>query len=143
MPFIMALGIGLSVSNTKAVIEAFWTRRQYRRGEAVRNEFVRTPKYAAAGRVAAGFKSDNITRPSAPAVWTLAKLAVPILELAFGVYISCFIFISIYYRYALFGLPFLLIFAAGYFYVGGSSLWVLWRMHRESRQGDVQPAVAA
>ena len=37
-------------------------------------------------------------------------------------------------------MPFLLLFAAGYLYVGGTSLWVHLRAHLESRRPLPQPA---
>ncbi|MEM1012917.1 MAG: glycosyltransferase [Planctomycetota bacterium] len=142
MPFIMALGVGLSLNNTRAVWEAIWTRRQYKKGGPVVNEFVRTPKYATNAKVRKQFNSDNVTREdgdrltAAPAVpkgtfWSFKSLGLPIVECGFGVYLSTFIFISVVYGYAIFTLPFLIMFAAGYFYVGISSLLVLWRMHQE------------
>jgi cellulose synthase/poly-beta-1,6-N-acetylglucosamine synthase-like glycosyltransferase len=140
MPFIMAMGVGLSLNNTRAVWEAIWTRRQYKKGgKAVVNEFVRTPKYATNGAVRQQFNASNLHTPvagssTAKPVWTLQKLGLPIVEIAFGCYMSCFIFVSIVYGYAIFSLPFLILFAAGYFYVGLSSITVLWRMHQEQQQ---------
>ena len=136
MPFIMALGVGLSLSNTRAVWEAIWTRRQYKKGGPVVNEFVRTPKYATNSRVKGRYNSDNVRRDASTVrassgFWTLKTLGLPIVEVAFGIYISCFVFITVVYGYAIFSLPFLVMFAVGYFYVGISSLLVLWRMHRE------------
>lgn len=140
MPLVMALGVGLSLNNTRAVWEAIWTRRQYKKGgKNVRNEFVRTPKYAINTAVKQRFNSSNIHSTEAAAanrkrakIWSLDKLSLPIIELAFGCYMSSFVFISVIYGYAIYALPFMVIFAAGYFYVGLSSLSVLWRMHRES-----------
>ena len=147
MPFIMALGVGLSLNNTRAVIEAFTTRFSYAKGKKdVRNEFVRTPKYGVNGRVKGQYNRANVARdddldPTAAPIasaaefktpWTFSKLVLPILEIAFGCYMACFVVISIVYSYALFSVPFLFIFSAGYFYVGLSSLLVLWRMHQEA-----------
>jgi hypothetical protein len=47
---------------------------------------------------------------------------------------ASFVFISLYYHYARGSVPFLLIFAGGYFYVGFSSLYVLWRLQQEAEQ---------
>ena len=68
---------------------------------------------------------------------------LPIIEVAFGVYMACYIFISLKYHYALPSVPFLLIFSVGYFYVGFSSLSVLWRMHRERAAAIAEQAEAA
>ncbi len=156
MPFIMALGIGLSLNNTRAVWEAIWTRRQYKKGgKNVVNEFVRTPKYAINGRVKQRFNSDNVRREGAPTantaspasnIWTLKKLSLPIIEIAFGCYMSCFVFITVFYGYAIWSLPFLVIFSAGYLYVGLSSIAVLWRMHQEAQEAallnDESPVIS-
>jgi hypothetical protein len=143
--------VGLSLNNTRAVIEAVWTGRKYKKGDKnVRNEFIRTPKYATSGRVRAKFITDNlrdtierkdqipsisgsVTTPARKSnIWTLSKLMLPIIEVAFGIYMSCHIFISLKYNYAEGAVPFMLIFAVGYFYVGFSSLSVLWKMHQEA-----------
>jgi cellulose synthase/poly-beta-1,6-N-acetylglucosamine synthase-like glycosyltransferase len=114
MPMLMGLGVGISLNNAKAVLEAVW---EALRGNHKPSEFVRTPKY--------GMVGQN------------RKLMLPIIEIAFGFYMSCWIFISLYYNFALTSVPFLLIFAGGYFYVGFSSIVVLWKMHREaSRMAD-------
>ncbi len=151
MPFIMALGVGLSLNNTRAVWEAIWTRRQYKKGGPVVNEFVRTPKYATNSRVKKRYNSDNVRRDAktlsaarkSSGFWTLKTLGLPIVETAFGIYISCFVFISVVYQYAIFSLPFLVMFAVGYFYVGISSFLVLWRMHREHIAAAADAAVPA
>lgn len=41
---------------------------------------------------------------------------------------SCCIFISLYYQWGRASVPFLVIFAGGYFYVGVNTLWVLCQM---------------
>src|SRR4051812_41116930 len=87
MPVLMALGIGVCINNTKAVFEAIWS--------AIRRkptEFIRTPKYGVMGKDRSAFRAQS--------VFTFQRLMVPIIEVAFGVYMSCFIFISLYYRYA-------------------------------------------
>jgi cellulose synthase/poly-beta-1,6-N-acetylglucosamine synthase-like glycosyltransferase len=120
LPFLMALGVGVSLNNAKAVLEAAWTAW---RGKS--SEFVRTPKYGVTGR------ERGFSAPASP--WSFKKLALPIVEIAFGCYMSVFIFISLYYEFARASVPFLLIFAGGYFYVGFSSLAVLWRMHQDAQ----------
>ena len=63
-------------------------------------------------------------------------MMLPIIEVAFGCYMSCFVFISLYYKFARGSVPFLLIFAGGYLYVGCSSLYVLWRMQQEADEAQ-------
>lgn len=118
MPVLMGLGVGISLNNTKAVVEAVWTHVRRRP-----SEFVRTPKYGVTG-------GDGIRRWKPEAVWTFRRLTLPILEIAFGVYMLSCVYISVKYEFARASIPFLLIFASGFFYVAFSSLHALWRMHR-------------
>ena len=130
LPFIMALGVGVCVNNTKAVIEAVIS--MIRRKPA---EFVRTPKYGVTG------KQRQRTLREAPK-FNFSKLALPIVEIAFGLYMTCFIVISIRYGTALTTIPFLMIFAGGYFYVGFSTLQVLYQRHQEALSAVIAvPAV--
>ena len=131
LPVLMGLGVGISLNNTKAVFEAIWSaiRRQT-------SEFVRTPKYGVTN-------SASDTRIRAAQVFTLHRLALPIIEIAFGLYMSCCIWISLWYGFGRGSVPFLVIFAGGYFYVGFSSLYVLWRMQQEAEDqlADAEPEV--
>ena len=120
MPMLMALGVGVCINNTKAVFEAIWS--SIRRKPT---EFVRTQKYGVTGKDRNGFRAES--------VFTFKRLMVPILEIVFGAYMCCFVFISIYYHYAVGSVPFLLIFAGGYLYVGFNSLYVLHRMNQEAQ----------
>jgi hypothetical protein len=124
----MALGVGVCITNTKAVIEAIWSAIHKKP-----SEFVRTPKYGVTGR--------DRGQVQAQSVFTLKRLALPIIEISFGCYMSVFMFVSMYYAFAPASIPFLLIFAGGYFYVGWSSLSVLWKMHQEA-QAQLEEAEA-
>ena len=131
LPVLMALGVGISLNNTKAVLEAIWSaiRRQT-------SEFVRTPKYGVTSSASAtGFRAAQ--------VFTLHRLALPIIEIAFGLYMATCIWISLWYGFGRGSVPFLVIFAGGYFYVGFSSLYVLWRMQQEAEDelADAEPEV--
>jgi cellulose synthase/poly-beta-1,6-N-acetylglucosamine synthase-like glycosyltransferase len=139
MPVLMGLGVGISLNNAKAVLEAIWG--------AIRNkpsEFVRTPKYGVTGQTKSRLRSSS--------VFTLNKLALPIVEIAFGCYMASCIWISVWYlcgfwpgqtKSGIASLPFLLIFAGGYFYVGVSSVWTYWKMHLESLREEELVAAAA
>lgn len=118
MPVLMGLGVGISLNNTKAVFEALWTH--FRRKPS---EFVRTQKYGVTGAV-------NLHKFKPQAVWTFKRLSLPILEIAFGLYMLCNVYISVKYEFGRASVPFLLIFASGFFYVAFSSLHALWQMHR-------------
>lgn len=126
MPVLMALGVGVSLNNCKAVIEAVWG--------AIRNkpsEFVRTPKYGVTGAQGRVWRQQS--------VYTLKRLSLPIIEIAFGIYMSCWILVSIVDDFCLSSIPFLGIFAGGFFYVGFSSLYALYKMQQD--QVVVAPVV--
>ena len=102
IPFLMALGIGLTITNTKAVLEALVGKE---------SAFARTPKYSVVN------KQDKIgaTKYRKRLGW------VPWLELAIGAYFAWTV------RYAVVNenyitVPFLLLFVLGYWYTGLMSL---------------------
>ena len=135
----MALGVGVSINNAKAVFEAFWSA--YKKKPS---EFVRTPKYGTTGSGRHKSRRDS--------VFTFHRLVLPILEIAFGCYMASCLWISFWYQCGILpgsdksgwaSVPFLLIFTGGYFYVGFSSLYALYQMNREAEQIDariVEPA---
>jgi cellulose synthase/poly-beta-1,6-N-acetylglucosamine synthase-like glycosyltransferase len=98
LPFLMSIGIGLAVNNTRAVIEALLGRQ---------SEFARTPKYRIEG------ESDDWMgkryRQSLP--------VQPLVELALGLYFSGAVFYAL--ANGIYGtLPFLVLFQAGFLYTG-------------------------
>jgi cellulose synthase/poly-beta-1,6-N-acetylglucosamine synthase-like glycosyltransferase len=102
LPFLMALGIGLTVTNSKAVMEALL---------GIKSAFVRTPKYRVAQK---GEKSQ------AAKYRKRLKLA-PWIELLIGCYFAA----AIYYTFTnhnYFTAPFLILFVVGYWYTGLMSL---------------------
>jgi cellulose synthase/poly-beta-1,6-N-acetylglucosamine synthase-like glycosyltransferase len=102
LPILMALGIGLTVTNTKAVMEALF---------GIKSAFVRTPKYRVAQK---GEKSK------AAKYRKRLKLA-PWIELLLGAYF----FVAILYTFSnnnYFTAPFLILFVIGYWYTGFMSL---------------------
>ncbi len=107
-PVMMALGVGLCVSNAKAVLEA-WLGKQ--------SEFVRTPKYG-------GSKGPACTA-SRPASRRRKHYALPLVEVGFGLYMTLCAIFSLMDSGAAVVTPFLVIFAFGFFYVGVSSLIAL------------------
>src|SRR6516165_8702334 len=102
-PFVMALGIGLSINNARAVLEAVLNRR---------SEFLRTPKYGVERRAQRSKKSR----------YTAIRTILPMLELLFAIYFSYFILQAFQNREFL-SLPFLMLFQAGFAYVALSSIW--------------------
>jgi cellulose synthase/poly-beta-1,6-N-acetylglucosamine synthase-like glycosyltransferase len=104
VPFLMATGIGLAVTNTKAVFEALIGKE---------TEFVRTPKYRLEAREE-GWESKKYVRHRAG--W------IPAIELCLAGY---FVFTTVY-SFALenyLTTPFLLLFFMGYSYMGTMSLF--------------------
>ena len=102
LPFLMALGIGLTVTNTKAVMEALF---------GIKSAFVRTPKY----RVALKGEKSQASKYRKRLVLT------PWIELLLGAYF----FLAILYTFSnhnYFTAPFLILFVIGYWYTGLMSL---------------------
>ena len=102
LPVLMALGIGLTVTNTKAVMEALF---------GIKSAFARTPKFAVAKK---GEKS-KANKYRKRLHWT------PWVELAIG----CWFALAIVYTFTnhqFFTWPFLLLFVGGYWYTGLMSL---------------------
>jgi len=102
LPFLMSIGIGLSINNTRAVFEALFNKQ---------SEFTRTPKYRIEGA------SDD---------WVGKKyhqsVAVqPLVELALGLYFTWTVFYALANQ--IYGtVPFLLLFQIGFLYTGLVSL---------------------
>lgn len=131
VPFLMALGVGMSLNNAKAVLEAIWGAIKRKP-----SEFVRTQKYAVTGQKRAALRAQR--------VFTFSRLSVPILEVAHGCYMACCIWISLYWGFGVASVPFLVIFASGYFYVGLNSIYILWRMQQEAEEAVAQaPEIAS
>jgi cellulose synthase/poly-beta-1,6-N-acetylglucosamine synthase-like glycosyltransferase len=102
LPFLMALGIGLTVTNTKAVMEALF---------GIKSAFVRTPKYRVAKK---GEKSQA-------AKYRKRLVLAPWIE----VFIGFYFFLAILYTFSnnnYFTAPFLILFVIGYWYTGLMSL---------------------
>jgi cellulose synthase/poly-beta-1,6-N-acetylglucosamine synthase-like glycosyltransferase len=102
MPFVMATGIGISVRNAQAVIEAIVGKK---------SEFARTPKYKIEGK-----KDTFVTKTYRnKAGW------MPYAEVLLGVYFAFTVLYAILNEnYAT--VPFLLLFVWGYLYTGFMSL---------------------
>jgi cellulose synthase/poly-beta-1,6-N-acetylglucosamine synthase-like glycosyltransferase len=130
LPTLMALGVGVSLNNCKAVFEAIWGHIRRKP-----SEFVRTPKYGHTG-------GNNTTKFKAGSVLTFRRMMLPIIEIAFGCYMACCVFISLYWDFGRGSVPFLLIFAGGYFYVGFGSLHALYRMQQEAEEELAAQAAA-
>jgi cellulose synthase/poly-beta-1,6-N-acetylglucosamine synthase-like glycosyltransferase len=103
LPLLMSVGIGLSVSNSKAVLEALL---------GVQSSFMRTPKFCVKD------DTDNWREKR----YRARTGFVPVIEVALGLYFVAIIMYSMDMR--LWGpIPFLLLFTVGYFYTGLTSLF--------------------
>jgi cellulose synthase/poly-beta-1,6-N-acetylglucosamine synthase-like glycosyltransferase len=102
LPFLMALGIGLTVTNTIAVFEALIGKQ---------TAFARTPKY----RVESKKDKLHATKYRKRLGW------VPWIELLIGSYFAMTIFYALQNENYL-TVPFLLLFVVGYWYTGLMSL---------------------
>lgn len=103
LPFLMAMGTGLAITNTKAVLEALF---------GIKSAFARTPKYRVQNK---GERSNAKTYRKRLGI-------IPWIEIAIGCYFAGTVW------YALttenyFTVPFLLLFVLGYWYTGFLSLF--------------------
>jgi cellulose synthase/poly-beta-1,6-N-acetylglucosamine synthase-like glycosyltransferase len=123
LPFLMAVGIGLTVTNTIAVMEAIF---------GIKSAFVRTPKYRVAKK---GEKSQAAKYRKRP------KL-IPWIELLLG----CYFLAAILYTFTnrnFFTAPFLILFVFGYWYTGLMSLlqgrFERWRTGVNTEESSPKP----
>ena len=117
LPFLMSIGIGLSVNNTRAVLEALFRKE---------SEFARTPKY-------------GIERQSDD--WSGKKYhqtvgVQSIIELALGLYFTATVFYALINQ--IYGtLPFLMLFQVGFLYTGLLSI-----LQQFSNDEEMSPEIA-
>jgi cellulose synthase/poly-beta-1,6-N-acetylglucosamine synthase-like glycosyltransferase len=123
LPFLMALGIGLTITNTKAVMEALF---------GIKSAFVRTPKYRVAKK---GEKSQA-------AKYRKRLKLTPWIELLMGCYFAG----AIWYTFSnknYFTAPFLILFVMGYWYTGLMSLlqgrFEKWRSGVDTDESSAKP----
>jgi cellulose synthase/poly-beta-1,6-N-acetylglucosamine synthase-like glycosyltransferase len=98
LPFLMSIGIGLAVNNTRAVFEAVSGRH---------SEFARTPKY----------RIEQDSDEWIGKKYRQASLVQPMIELGLGLYFTFTVFYALSNR--IYGtLPFLVLFQIGFLYTG-------------------------
>jgi cellulose synthase/poly-beta-1,6-N-acetylglucosamine synthase-like glycosyltransferase len=98
VPFLMSVGIGLSVNNTRAVFEALFNKQ---------SEFARTPKY----RIEAN--ADEWVGKK----YRQSVAVQPLIELGLGLYFTATVFYAL--ANGIYGtLPFLVLFQVGFLYTG-------------------------
>jgi cellulose synthase/poly-beta-1,6-N-acetylglucosamine synthase-like glycosyltransferase len=102
LPFLMALGVGLTITNAKAVMEALF---------GVQSAFARTPKY----------RVNKKGEKSQAKKYRKRLGIIPWIELAIG----CYFAFTVWYAIStenFFTVPFLVLFVFGYWYTGLLSL---------------------
>jgi len=98
LPFLMSIGIGLTVNNTRAVFEALFNQQ---------SEFARTPKYRIEGR------GDEWIGKK----YRQSFLVQPMIEVALGLYFTATVFYAL--ANGIYGtIPFLVLFQVGFLYMG-------------------------
>src|SRR5689334_19048284 len=102
LPFLMSIGIGLCINNTRAVFEALFNKQ---------SEFARTPKYRIEG------DSDEWVGKK----YRQSVAVQPLIELALGLYFTATVFYAL--ANEIYGtVPFLVLFQIGFLYTGLLSL---------------------
>ncbi|HTK29843.1 MAG TPA: cellulose synthase family protein [Vicinamibacterales bacterium] len=102
LPFLMSIGIGLSINNTRAVFEALFNKH---------TDFARTPKYRIEGD-----GDDWVGKQYRQSV-----AVQPLIELALGLYFTWTVFYALANQ--IYGtVPFLVLFQIGFLYTGLLSL---------------------
>jgi cellulose synthase/poly-beta-1,6-N-acetylglucosamine synthase-like glycosyltransferase len=103
LPMLMAVGVGLTIINTRAVLEALF---------GVQTAFARTAKYAIGDRPM-NLQAKKYRRRSG---W------LPYAEILFGTYFAGMVVFAIQ-TYNFFSIPFLMLFVMGYYWAGFGTLY--------------------
>jgi len=103
LPLLMSLGIGLAINNARAVVEALLNQQ---------SGFARTPKTGAEGKKVKAVKKTYLG----------SKSLLPLVELAFGLYFTGALWFALDAKIYT-SVPFLILFQAGFLYVGVMSLF--------------------
>ena len=106
LPALLALGVGLSLNNARAVLEAVFNHQ---------SDFARTPKYGI----------ERKKQPWRKCKYMPLKSLLPLAEMAFALYFSYFLYFAVSHR-QYFSVPFLAMFQIGFLYVSVSSLSQWW-----------------
>jgi cellulose synthase/poly-beta-1,6-N-acetylglucosamine synthase-like glycosyltransferase len=122
LPCLLALGIGLSFNNARAVLEAVFNHK---------SDFARTPKYGI----------ERKAQPWRNCRYMPLKSLLPIAEFFFALYFTYFVWFAIAHRQFL-SVPFLLMFQFGFLYVSFCSVvqWLPKLNWNNNRAPQVLPA---
>ncbi|MCC7407130.1 MAG: glycosyltransferase [Phycisphaeraceae bacterium] len=108
IPWLMGIGIGIAVNNARGCVEALVGHR---------SAFVRTPKYNC---------QAGGSRSATPGSRRLQLSRAGVFELVMGCYMLVCAVWATDVRHTIVSVPFVLMFAGGYFYVGLTSLHSRW-----------------
>lgn len=122
MPALMAAGVALTLSNTKAVLEALF---------GVQTAFARTAKYNI------GEKKLKLTQVQ----YKRKSGILPFLEIGMGTAFAAMVYYCVESLNFL-SIPFLMIFVSGYYWAGFSTLWEEYRGLLEFKAAERQAAKA-
>jgi cellulose synthase/poly-beta-1,6-N-acetylglucosamine synthase-like glycosyltransferase len=122
LPCLLALGVGLSLNNARAVLEAVFNHK---------SDFTRTPKYGI----------ERKSQPWRNCRYMPLKSVLPAAEMFFAVYFTYFVWYAIEHRQFL-SVPFLLMFQFGFLYVSFCSViqWLPKFNWNNNRAPDALPA---
>ncbi len=101
LPALLALGVGLSINNARAVLEAVFNHK---------SDFARTPKYGI----------EHKAQPWRSCKYMPLKSLLPLAEMAFALYFTYFVWFAIQHGQFI-SVPFLAMFQIGFLYVSLSS----------------------
>ena len=122
VPMLMAIGIGLSISNTRAVWEGL---------TGVKTPFMRTPKYGIDRRRSRNWVTSR---------YRLKQLTLPLLELAMAGLFAAVIY-SCIETGLWYSVPFVGLFLIGFGYTGWVTLWQGWLLPLAWRRTQVETVV--
>jgi cellulose synthase/poly-beta-1,6-N-acetylglucosamine synthase-like glycosyltransferase len=106
LPCLLGLGVGLSLNNARAVLEAVFNHK---------SDFARTPKYGI----------ERKCQPWRSCKYMPLKSLLPIAEMGFAIYFTYFVWFAMAHGQFI-SVPFLLMFQGGFLYVSLSSLAPWW-----------------
>jgi len=119
LPFLMSIGIGLCINNTRAVFEAIFNKQ---------SEFARTPKYRIEGAA-----DEWIGKKYHQSV-----AVQPLIELALGLYFTATVFYALANQ--IYGtIPFLVLFQVGFLYTGLLSIVQQYAGDSDGVPAELQP----
>jgi cellulose synthase/poly-beta-1,6-N-acetylglucosamine synthase-like glycosyltransferase len=106
LPCLLGLGVGLSLNNARAVLEAVFNHK---------SDFARTPKYGI----------ERKAQPWRNCKYMPLKSLLPLAEIGFAIYFTYFVCYAVMHGQYL-SVPFLLMFQGGFLYVSICSLLQWW-----------------